>query len=145
MSDNINLRLFRVWNNASKTVFKNLHKDIKSYDISSENFMVLELLYHKGKHTVQKISEILCIPSGSITYVVNKLEKEGHVRKSPCPKDKRRSYVILEEKGKAFFDEIFPNHAKTIAENFEGLSLEEKESLIVLLKKVGLSAKERKD
>lgn len=72
----IDLRLFRVWVKASKTVFDDVVKDIERSGISNENFMVLELLYNKGPHTVQNISEKFSIPSGSITYVVDKLEKE---------------------------------------------------------------------
>lgn len=139
------LKLFRVWNQASKKLFQNLRQDIKNYDLNIENFLVLELLYHKGKHTVQRISEILCIPSGSITYVVDKLEKEAYVTRTPCKEDKRRSFVVLNEKGTLFFEGIFPNHQKEIASNFENLSHDEKETLIKLLKKVGRDAKERKD
>ena len=71
----IDLRLFRVWLKASKTIFDRVVKDIEKHGISPENFMILELLYNKGPHTIQKISEKLTIPSGSITYVVDKLEK----------------------------------------------------------------------
>lgn len=145
MTDNIDLKLFRVWNNATKTLFRNLFKDIKTYNISNENFMVLELLFHKGPHTVQNISEILMIPSGSITYVVNQLEKEGYVKREPCQKDKRRSFVHLESKGQEFFSNIFPQHELAISKNFDVLSDEEKETLYGLLKKVGLDGEGRND
>jgi MarR family 2-MHQ and catechol resistance regulon transcriptional repressor len=72
----LDLRLFRVWTKASKAVEDNLRKDIESHSNSKGNFMVLELLYSKGPQPVQKISETFAIPSGSITYVVDKLEKK---------------------------------------------------------------------
>jgi MarR family transcriptional regulator, 2-MHQ and catechol-resistance regulon repressor len=70
---------------ASKAVVENIRTDIESHIISNENFIILELLYSKGPHPVQKISEILSIPSGSITYVVDKLEKKGLVERQPNP------------------------------------------------------------
>ncbi|MDR4410577.1 MarR family transcriptional regulator, partial [Bacillus anthracis] len=42
----LDLRLFRIWMKANKAVFENIRKDIESYSISPENFMVLELLYN---------------------------------------------------------------------------------------------------
>lgn len=137
---NLDLRLFRVWMKASKAVVENIRKDIESHKINNENFMILELLYSKGPHPVQKISEILSIPSGSITYVVDKLEKKGLAERQPNPNDRRASNVVLTEEGKALFDEIFPKHVATISQNLSFISNDEKEQLIDLLKRIGMGA-----
>ena len=137
---NLDLRLLRVWMKASKAVVENIRKDIESHKINNENFMILELLYSKGPHPVQKISEILSIPSGSITYVVDKLEKKGLVKRQPNPNDRRASNVVLTEEGRALFDEIFPKHVATISQNLSFISNEEKEQLIDLLKRIGNGA-----
>ncbi|WP_408009993.1 MarR family winged helix-turn-helix transcriptional regulator [Pseudalkalibacillus sp. A8] len=138
--NNLDLRLFRVWMKASKAVVENIQKDIESHNINNENFMSLELLYSKGPHPVQKISEILSIPSGSITYVVDRLEKKGLVERQPNPNDRRASNVVLTEEGRALFDEIFPKHVATISQNLSFISNDEKEQLIDLLKKIGIGA-----
>lgn len=137
----LDLRLFRIWMKASKALFDNVRKDIDRYEINPEHFMILELLYSKGPHPVQKISETLSIPSGSITYVVDKLEKKGFVERQSSPTDRRASHVVLTEKGNSLFDEIFPHHVETISKNLSFVSNEEKEQLIELLKKIGLGAK----
>jgi MarR family 2-MHQ and catechol resistance regulon transcriptional repressor len=134
----LDLRLFRIWMKASKTVFDNIRKDIDRYETNPEHFVILELLYNKGPHPVQKISEIFSIPSGSITYVVDKLEKNGYVERQPSPTDRRASNVVLTEKGKTLFDEIFPKHVETISQNLSFVSKEEKQLLIYLLKKIGI-------
>ena len=134
------LRLFRVWLKASKTVFNLIAKDIERYGISMENFMILELLYNKGPHTIQKISETFSIPSGSITYVVDKLEKNEFVKRHPSPTDRRISNVVLTDKGQRLFQEIFPQHVEAISRILSPLSKEEKTDLTELLKKVGLGA-----
>lgn len=136
----IDLRLFRIWMKASKAVVDNIQKDIQSHKISNENFMILELLYSKGPHPVQKISEVLSIPSGSITYVVDKLEKKGLVERQPNPQDRRASNVVLTEEGRVLFDEIFPKHVATISQNLSFISNEEKEILMDLLKRIGIGA-----
>ncbi|WP_458461808.1 MarR family winged helix-turn-helix transcriptional regulator [Paenibacillus sp.] len=136
----IDLRLFRVWIKASKTVFDDVTKDIESYGISNENFMVLELLYNKGPHTVQNISVKFSIPSGSITYVVDKLEKKELVKREPSPTDRRSSNVVITDKGQALFKEIFPQHVEVISKNLSYITNEEKIQLTNLLKKLGLGA-----
>lgn len=140
----IDLRLFRVWLKASKTIFNHAVKDVEKHGISLENFMVLELLYNKGPHTVQKISEKLSIPSGSITYVVDKLEKKEFVKREPSPTDRRASNVALTEKGQRLFKEIFPQHVEVISENLSFICNEEKIQLTELLKRLGLGASQIK-
>lgn len=136
----LDLRLFRVWGKASAALSKNIQEDIEGYNLNLEYFMILELLYSKGPHPVQKISETLSIPSGSITYVVNKLEKLGLVERRSNPNDGRAFNVVLTEKGEALFNEIFPKHVATISRNLSFISNEEKEQLIELLKKIGIGA-----
>ncbi|PQP81635.1 MarR family transcriptional regulator [Paenibacillus sp. PCH8] len=136
----IDLRLFRVWVKASKAVFDEVVKDIERYGISNENFMVLELLYNKGPHTVQSISEKFSIPSGSITYVVDKLEKKELVKREPSPTDRRSSIVVITDQGQNVFKEIFPQHVEVISKNLSSITNEEKIQLTDLLKKLGLGA-----
>lgn len=136
----LDLRLFRIWLKASKAIFDNVRKDIENHGISHEHFMILELLYSKGPQPIQKISETFSIPSGSITYVVDKLEKKGYVKREPSATDRRGSNVTLTEIGQTLFDDIFPKHADMITRNLAFISNEDKERLIVLLKTIGLGA-----
>lgn len=138
----LDLRLFRVWAKASKVLFENMKRDIESHGISPDHFMILELLYSKGPHPIQRISEIFTIPSGSITYVVDKLEKNGYVRRQPSPTDRRTFNVILTESGEALFNEVFPKHAATISRNFSFIGNDEKLQMIRLFKQIGMGAQE---
>jgi MarR family 2-MHQ and catechol resistance regulon transcriptional repressor len=134
----IDLRLFRVWLKASKTIFDLINEDIARHGFSTENFMILEFLYNKGPHTVQKISEKLSIPSGSITYVVDKLEKKQCVRREVSPTDRRASNVVLTDEGHSLFQEIFPQHVDVISEKLSFISNEEKIQLTDMLKRLGM-------
>ncbi|UUX34753.1 MarR family winged helix-turn-helix transcriptional regulator [Fundicoccus culcitae] len=137
----VDLRLFRTWLNASKSLFENVKKDIASHELTLENFMVMEMIYSKGPQYIQTLSEKLSIPSGSITYVVNKLEKLGVVVRELDEDNKRYCKVVLTEQGEALFNEVFPKHVAVIRENFEVLTESEKLQLTNLLKKMGLNAK----
>ncbi|NDI33955.1 MarR family winged helix-turn-helix transcriptional regulator [Chengkuizengella sediminis] len=136
----LDLRLFRIWMKANKSVSDNVSKDIKESGVAPDHFMILELLYNKGPHPIQRISEIFSIPSGSITYVVDKLEQKEFVKRQACPTDRRASNVVLTEKGELLFNKIFPKHVETISSNLSFISNEEKETLIDLLKKIGMGS-----
>lgn len=134
------LRLFRIWSRASRAIFSNVGRDIESHGLSPDNFMILELLYNKGPQPIQKISERLSIPSGSITYVIDKLEKKGYVKRHQSREDRRTSNAVLTDAGSALFDDIFPKHAAMISRNLSVATPEEKRMLAELLKRIGVHA-----
>jgi MarR family transcriptional regulator, 2-MHQ and catechol-resistance regulon repressor len=111
--------------------------DVKKYGLNLTEFAVLELLFHKGDQPIQKIGKKILISSGSITYVLDKLESKQLIERAPCAKDRRVIYGRLTEKGSAFMNQIFPQHQQQLEQFFSGLGEKEKEVLINLLKKIG--------
>ncbi|SMC74208.1 MarR family winged helix-turn-helix transcriptional regulator [Sporomusa malonica] len=134
------LKLFTVLARTHNTLMELDRRDIRRYGLNQTEFAVLELLYHKGPHPLQQIGEKILITSGSITYVINKLEKKGLLERKPCEEDRRIVYATLTEHGKALLAEIFPQHAETLTKAFQGLTVEEKQFAIDLVKKIGLWA-----
>ena len=72
-----------------------------------------------------------------MTVVINNLKKDQMVYSYTNPEDKRSSVISITEKGKKKIEEIFPSHLKDLEECFKVLSIEEKQLLISLLKKLG--------
>jgi MarR family 2-MHQ and catechol resistance regulon transcriptional repressor len=134
------LKLFVVLSKAYKTVMERAIKDMKQYSISPSEFMVLELLYTKGRIPLQQIGEKILITSGSITYNIDKLEKKEYIQRVPCKEDRRVIYAEITEAGNEFFGRIFPSHAAKIHSMLTGISQEEKHIAIELLKKLGKGA-----
>lgn len=134
------LRLFVILNRAQEAVRKATIKDVKKHGLNLSEFAVLELLYNKGEQPIQLIGKKVLLASSSITYVVDKLEKKGYLTREACAKDRRVIYGNITDKGTALMAEIFPKHKEALAHILSGLSHEEKETAIVLLKKLGLFA-----
>ncbi|WP_027408378.1 MarR family winged helix-turn-helix transcriptional regulator [Anoxybacteroides tepidamans] len=135
------LKLFIVLSRAYRAVNDQVNKSIQSFGVNPTEFAVLELLYHKGDQPLQQIGEKILLASGSITYVVDKLEQKGLIVRKACEKDRRVTYASITDKGKTFIEDVFPRHEQTIHETLAGLTAEEKEQAIVLLKKLGYGAK----
>jgi len=134
------LHLFVVLSRACQWVSAHAHRDIRRYGLNPTEFGVLELLYHKGEQPLQQIGEKILMTSGNITYVVDKLENKGFVKRVACPKDRRVIYAEITDEGKRFMEEVFPEHTEAIRKAVSGLTSEEREQAIKLLKKLGLAA-----
>ncbi|PEF76770.1 MarR family transcriptional regulator [Bacillus pseudomycoides] len=131
------LKLFIALSRVHHFVMDATNKSIQSNGLNPTEFAVLELIYHKGSQPLQQIGERILIASGSITYVVDKLEKKGLVKRIPCPNDRRVIYAQLTGEGETFIASIFPKHEKVIQDSFGMLTKDEKNELLSLLKKVG--------
>jgi len=136
------LKLFIVLSRAYRAVNNQVNKSIHSFGVNPTEFGVLELLYHKGDQPLQQIGEKILLASGSITYVIDKLEKKGLIVRKACEKDRRVTYASITDKGTAFIEDVFPKHEQMIHETLAGLTAEEKEQAITLLKKLGYGAKQ---
>lgn len=138
----LSLKLLIVLSRANRAVMDRVTEDIRSHGLNPTEFAVLELLYHKGDQPIQHIGKKVLLASGSITYVVDKLEGKKLLERKACPKDRRVTHAVITEKGKELMDEIFPRHEKAVDEIFGGLDSKEKVTMITLLKKLGFYAEE---
>ncbi|MDR7236084.1 MarR family winged helix-turn-helix transcriptional regulator [Neobacillus drentensis] len=134
------LKLFIVLSRAYKAINEHVNKVIQSSGLNPTEFAVLELLYHKGDQPMQQIGGKILLASGSITYVVDKLEQKGMLKRIACPKDRRVTFAQITEDGKKFIQNIFPEHAEQIDKLMSTLTETEKLEAIDLLKKLGLPA-----
>lgn len=136
----LSLKLFVVLSKAYKAVMDHAVKDMKKRGLSESEFTVLELLYHKGRFPLQRIGDRLLVTSGGITYTIDKLENKGLLKRVACPEDRRVTYAEITDEGSALLDEVFPAHAQVIEQILQGLTPEEKQIAITLIKKIGMSA-----
>ncbi len=141
----INRQAMRLYIALTRTYKKLLDRDlqnIRGYGLNATEFGVLEFLYNKGSHPLQQIGNHILITSGTITYVIDKLEKKGLIIRRSCEKDRRIIYAELTEAGRNKMGEILPIHYATFNETFEGLTPAEMEQTIDLLKKISFYSKE---
>lgn len=136
------LKLYIVLSRANKAINEVTNQFFQENKLNPTEFAVLELLYHKGRQPLQVIGQKILLASGSITYVVDKLEKRGYITRTACPSDRRITYAEITSDGEAFMAELFPRHEQQLHELTNGLTNEEKEQTIQLLKKLGLSIKD---
>jgi len=133
------LRTWIVLARAYHTIVRAVSRDVSRHRLTLGQFAVMEALYHKGALPLGRVGSLLLVTAGNITYVVDQLERRGLVRRERRHGDRRVVYAALTAKGRAFIDEIFPGHARYVAELFDTLPPDEQNQLRRLLKKLGFA------
>lgn len=134
------LELWVVLARAADAVGRHARADVARHGLAAPEFGVLEVLYHKGPLPVCEAQRRILLQSGSTAYVVDKLVRKKLVRRTPNPKDKRGTLLVLTSRGRGLMTRIFPAHAKTIRRAMRGLSRGEIERATALVRKLGLAA-----
>ena len=136
------LKLWVVLNRASRAIGDRVRASVEQHDLSMSEFGVLEVLYSKGRLLVGEVGSRVLLTSGSMTYVIDKLEERGLVVRRACPEDRRALHLELTDKGRKLIARIFPGHAEQLRRAMAGLNAGEKRGVTELLKRLGRHAQE---
>ena len=139
-------RALRLWvklARAFQTMDRVSARDIQRFGVTQPQFAVVECLGHLGPLTIGELSKKMLVSGGSMTVVIDNLERRGFVVRGHSVKDRRSVVVRLTVKGAVFFDQVFPSHAECIREAASVLSKDEQLRLETLLKKLGHSLQKK--
>lgn len=132
---------FLVLMQTSKAVQDRMKLEMTKNNLSITEFSVLEVLFNKGKQTIHQIGNRILISSGSMTYVIDRLEQKGLLIRSACPDDRRVIHVNLTDIGIRLMENIMPKHQEWVDNIFSSLNTDESEIFVKLLKKVSKQMK----
>jgi MarR family transcriptional regulator, 2-MHQ and catechol-resistance regulon repressor len=133
-------RLWLVMARAYRSIGAYIEGSFAAQGIGLSDFMVLEVLLHKGPQTISVIGEKVLLASASMTSAIDRLESHRLVRRTSCDSDRRIRLIELTDEGKGFIEEIYGRHEKDLEFIASGLSREERRALYEGLKKIGLAA-----
>jgi len=124
------LRSFRALNHIAE-------RSISGTGLGLTEFATLEALLHKGPLTIGEIQSRVPLALGSMTAVVDRLERRGLILRTPSPSDRRARVLELSPKGRAAVEDAFSRHAADLESAMAVLTQREKRELRALLKKLG--------
>jgi MarR family 2-MHQ and catechol resistance regulon transcriptional repressor len=134
-------RLWLVLARAYGSIVNYIEGSFVAQGLGLSDFMVLEVLLHKGPLTISAIGEKVLLASASMTSAIDRLEKRELVRRKTCDSDRRIRFVELTDCGKAFIEEIYARHEKDLEAVISVLDDQERRVIYDGLKKIGLAAK----
>ncbi len=110
---------------------------MRRYKLSIATFNVLMILDGAGRALCPwEIGERLLVTRGTVTGLLDTLEKQKLVRRTPHPQDRRMLLIEPTAKARKVLGDLLPEHFANEARLFETLTDREKETLVRLLGKV---------
>ncbi len=101
----------------------------KGFNVTPEQWGVLNRLWeNEGMHQ-SALAQRAAKDRHNITRILNLLEKNGFIFRTPDDEDKRRLNVYLTEEGKALKQKLIPIVIGFLQKCFEGLTQEEVQDL----------------
>lgn len=125
------LRLLTCANLIGQAVRQRLHRDFRT---TLPRFDALAQLHRAGKPlSMGELSRRLMVTNGNITGLVDRLVREGKVRRLPSAEDRRIQMVSLTEEGAALFADMARDNRRWVNGMMDGLDREELLALFALL------------
>ncbi|OXS57365.1 MarR family transcriptional regulator [Cohnella sp. CIP 111063] len=60
----------------------------------NNDFLSIDILHEKGPITAGELSKLTGLTTGSVTALIDRLEKNGFVQRQPDPKDRRKVIIV---------------------------------------------------
>lgn len=86
--------------------------------------------------THSELADCCGVTKGTITGLVDGLERDGYVERQAEPNDRRVMMIELTQAGRSLLDRILPGHLARLSKMVSGLTRDEQRQLVELLKKV---------
>jgi len=125
---------------TKKKMLNYIQKQLKEKDLNDlvpSYGNILTVLYdNDGKLNMKEIGQLIGKDKSTVTPLVNKLLRLGYIKKEKCKEDRRITYVKITEKGKEIENKFNDISKEVYSTAYKGFSVEEKEELLKLLKKL---------
>ena len=103
-------------------------------------FDALAALYRRSDGvTMSELSRMLLVSNGNATAVVDRLEADGMVLRTPSDADRRTVFVSMTAEGLAGFEVQALGHEAEVDRLFAGLTADDIDRLTEILKRMGKS------
>ena len=122
---------------AHRALMKHAENSFAALDIGLTDFVILEMLLHKGPQKVSDIGRRVGLTSGAITAAVDRSEKQGLVARGFDAEDRRSRVVALTPEGSTLIQKAFARHSEAMEDAMSVLTAAELRTLAAMLKRVG--------
>ncbi|GGD50588.1 MarR family winged helix-turn-helix transcriptional regulator [Paenibacillus nasutitermitis] len=127
------LSVWRAFMNSHASVIERIEKDLSEQrKIPLTTYDVLVALYQSPskKLRMTDLANQVVLTRSGLTRVVERLEREGFVKRERTEEDRRGAFAVLTREGKKAFLATWPTYANGISNYFLSVLDEEERSII---------------
>ncbi|MEZ4270705.1 MAG: MarR family transcriptional regulator [Myxococcota bacterium] len=111
-------------------------KHLRQLGFTTAQFDVIATLGNTHGMGMRELSTKTLITKGTLTGVVDRLERDGLVERGEVQEDRRCYRVKLTAKGDAIFQDVFPKHVNYIATRLGELNAKERTTIRTALQRL---------
>lgn len=129
-------------------VWRVMDQHLAAFGISQGRFLVMMLLMEKPDVdypcpcTPAEIADMASVSRATVTGLLDNLEKDGLISRTPDANDRRVTVIKLTEAGLAFMENILPTHFRILSHLMKPLSAEERTTFVSILSKISTHMEE---
>lgn len=97
--------VLRAMRKIIRAIDLNSKKILRKYELTGPQLIILKDLSDNGSCPVGSLAKRVSLSHATVTEIVDRLEKKGHVKRVRSEEDKRKLFVVLEEKAKSVLDQ----------------------------------------
>ena len=108
------------------------------YNLSQGRFLILVVMNRQPEERTSPsvLAEKIGVTRATMTRLIDGLERDGLIRRTPHKKDRRRQEINLSSRGRTLLEEILPDYWSRIDTLMQGLNETEQQTMLTLLAKV---------
>jgi MarR family 2-MHQ and catechol resistance regulon transcriptional repressor len=129
------LHAWRSFVRAKAQIGRAVRRELREHGLTGAQLAILRVLADSGGEGLKlnEISQRLCVTSGNVTGLIDRLEEAGHLARLPHPEDRRITLAVLTPAGRELFERIHPAHLARIEQLMSALTAQEQMTLADLL------------
>lgn len=121
---------------CSSLLERELHRHFRSFDVTPEQWAVLNRLWEQDGQTPKQLAEKTFKDQPNTTRILGKLEKKEFIIRKSHQQDQRSHYIFLTDQGRALKTELVSLAVETLNKALQGIPQEKEEELKRLLKQM---------
>lgn len=142
MTDGLSKRRLKAWIRllgVTRAAEAHLREYLRiNHDTTLPRFDVMAALWRRREGvTMSELSRMLLVSNGNATAVVDRLEKDGLVRRTQSTQDRRAFHVALTPAGLARFEELAEGHEAEVNALFSGMTAADLDGLSEIMRRMG--------
>lgn len=110
---------------------------VSSYKLTPSSWRAIALLAEGQDWTVRSLAKCAAIERSALSRILDRLEHDDLIERTPNPQDGRSSYLTLTSKGRLLYAECEPIAVDAMNKAFGGISTQDKNYLTALLDQIG--------
>jgi MarR family 2-MHQ and catechol resistance regulon transcriptional repressor len=129
---------------AKAEIGRAMHGELREHGLTGAQLRILRVLADSGSDGVKlnELSQRLCVTSGNVTGLIDRLDEAGYLARVPHPEDRRITLAVLTPSGRELFQQVWPAHLERVKHLMSALTKQEQTLLGSLLDRVADRAAE---